>query len=73
MKWFGRKSWGAPVCIYCERVDVPVGEECPHCLEKIVDRDEGFIVPLMGQRSKTEKPWHRECFLYMVQGKPRAR
>jgi len=60
MKWFG-ESWGAPACDPEEHTETPVGEDCFHCDEEIVEGDSG-IQYVSGQYC------HTNCFLRQVLG-----
>ena len=58
--WFG-KSWGAPICVEDDHIDIPIGKPCYHCDEIIVDGDQG-ITDMQGYS------WHLECHLRGIIG-----
>lgn len=66
MRWFGRESWGAPVCDG-EHAPTPAGTACAYCLRVVTAEDRGVLVPhLETRRAVTELPWHLRCFLKSV-------
>lgn len=70
MEWFGT-SWGAPVCIVCERVATPVGEPCMECEREITLEDSGFIIPFapFPLTEFVDAVYHRDCFLGNIFGR----
>lgn len=69
MKWFG-PTWGAPICIPREHVEVPVGEACCICNRTIREEDQGVEIPgVEGDWPRDERIevrltfWHLNCFL----------
>lgn len=80
--WFGepwpedwREHGRAPVCADdAERVPVPVGEPCLHCVEVIGPSDQGTLMPCIEQGphglAAVLRPVHAECLLRMTLGGP---
>lgn len=71
MLYFG--EYWSPVCT--EHVDTPVGEECLHCDERIVEGDQGTITTYIcedpsnpGKLINDVRPIHRECSFRNVMG-----
>ena len=60
IRWFG-KSWGAPLCVECERVKVPVGAICSWCEEPISENDQGIFY-------SNGPVAHYECFMRGITG-----
>lgn len=44
-----------------EKADTPVGSNCHHCEEAIVDGDRGYI-------DSSSNPFHEECFMRLLFG-----
>lgn len=61
MKWFGKFSWGAPVCELTEHTETPVDDICIHCEEDIRKGDSGIIYA-------NGYPAHLNCFLRGIFG-----
>jgi hypothetical protein len=60
-QWFG-DSWGAPCCDPEEHVATPVRESCGECDRRIVEDDQGFVLP--GPTGPVV--YHQVCFLRTV-------
>lgn len=74
MKWWG-DPWPsanerASVCASdADRIDVPVGEKCGMCEEKIAADDRGVSIGGIDAKGKsTSVNIHKECFLHSVLG-----
>lgn len=66
-------SWGAPILDDARQVPAPVGEQCLHCGDSVVDGDCGFIRGVSrlqpdGSLTATAEPIHAECELISVLG-----
>jgi predicted amidophosphoribosyltransferase len=62
MLWFG-KNWNAPICETCQKASTPVGAHCAHCNRKIVDGDNGVILPgISANGEQLNTFWHYICF-----------
>lgn len=62
LQWFGG-SWGAPVCVDSENVPIPIGERCFACGMSFSWYSQGLMVPHVGHKGVTPRPWHLACFL----------
>lgn len=60
MKLFGPGKWGNPEL---GRIEVPVGEPCTHCEEKIKENELGVLFD-----GNIKQYMHRECFLREILG-----
>jgi hypothetical protein len=45
VKWFGPRSWEAPINESCERAEIPVGQLCSFCTVAIEETDLGVLIP----------------------------
>lgn len=79
MRWFGEKPWSR-ACEESPRAEIPAGEPCQWCDEKIEPDADGVLVPAITglyepatgtftpERRVQEKPLHAECFLRQLGG-----
>ena len=62
IRWFGVLPF-ARLCEDCPQVDIPVGETCGWCEERININDNG-----MYYANPDSPPHHHECFIRMIVG-----
>lgn len=60
MKVFGRHKSAL------DKVNTPIGETCGWCKEKVIEGDEGVLIPHISLPS--EAVFHSECYIRMIMG-----